>query len=92
VRKRRFAYQKVPVYQDGDSGVQPPIVIGDRKAIPLRLVPAATGTSLPGVPLGWGRREQMDLREVRAYPPGIAGQEGQLGHQGMGSNEKVGKR
>ena len=42
--------------------------------------------------LGWGRRDQMDLREVRAYPPGIAGQEGQLGHHGMGANEKVGKR
>jgi len=33
----------------------------------------------------------MDLREVRAYPPGITGQEGLLRHQGMGSNEKVGQ-
>ena len=34
----------------------------------------------------------MDLREVRAYPPGITGQEGQFRHQGMGANEKVGQR
>ena len=33
----------------------------------------------------------MDLREVLAYPPRITGQEGQLRHQGMGANEKVGK-
>jgi hypothetical protein len=48
VRKRGFAHQKVPVYQDGDSGVQKPVAIGDSKAIPLRIVTAATRASLPG--------------------------------------------
>lgn len=52
-----------------------------------------TGIEPPtGCRLGWGRRDQMDLREVGAYPPGVTGQEGQLRNQGMGSNEKVGER
>jgi hypothetical protein len=89
---RAFAHQKVPVYQEGDSGVQKPVAIGGSKAIPWRIVTAATGASLPRVPLGWGRRDQMDLREIGAHPPGITGQEGQLRNQGMGANEKVGKR
>jgi hypothetical protein len=92
VRKREFAHQKVPVDQEGDSGVQKPVAIGGSKAIPWRIVTAATGASLLRVPLGWGRRDQMDRREIGAHPPGITGQEGQLRNQGMGSNEKVRKR
>ena len=45
-----------------------------------------------GCRLGWGRRDQMDLREVGAHPPGITGQESLFRNQGMGSNEKVGER
>lgn len=85
-------HQRVPVDQDGDTDVQKPVASGDNQAIPLCIVPTPTGASLPGVLLGRGRREQMDLREIGAHPPGITSQEGQLRHQGMGTNEKVGQR
>src|SRR5712692_2613079 len=42
--------------------------------------------------LGWGRREQVNLREIGTHPPGITGQEGQLRHQSMCPNEKVRER
>ena len=54
VRKRGFAHQKVPVYQDGDSGVQKPGAVGTSQAIPVRIVTAPRARAFKRVPFKVG--------------------------------------